>query len=222
MKVTTDGCLFGAWAANFVAQNYPAAKNILDIGTGTGLLSLMLAQQNTGNIKAVEIELAAAEQAADNFKQSPWGKRLQVTQTDIKQLPVTGYDIIISNPPFYENDLRSVAGNKNLAHHDAGLLLQDLIAIIKQQLNTDGLFFLLLPYKRESEVLALLKQEQLSPLQITNVKQTEKHSYFRSMIMGTNNENSGELVKEVICIRDDENNYTDSFIKLLQEYYLHL
>lgn len=222
MKVTTDGCLFGAWAANLIAQNYTTAKNTLDIGTGTGLLSLMLAQQITGNIRAVEIELAAAEQAAENFKQSPWSERLQVTQTDIKQFPVTGYDVIISNPPFYENDLRSEAGNKNLAHHDAGLLLQDLIAIIKQQLNNNSVFFLLLPYKRETEVLDFMQQEHLSAIQITNVKQTEKHSYFRTMIMGTHTKAGLLPVKNELAIRNSENDYTNEFTMLLQAYYLHL
>ncbi len=222
MKVTTDGCLFGAWAASLIAQNYPAAKNILDIGTGTGLLSLMLAQQITGSINAVEIDLAAAKQAAENFNQSPWSKRLQVTHTDIKHLPFTSCDVIISNPPFYENDLRSDAGNKNLAHHDAGLLLQDLIAIIKHQLNNNGIFFLLLPYKRENEVLAFIQKEQLSAIQITNVKQTEKHSYFRTMIMGAPTTAGLLPVKNELTIRNSENNYTSDFITLLQPYYLHL
>lgn len=221
MKVTTDGCLFGAWTTSLVAQQ-TTATTILDIGTGTGLLSLMLAQQTTATITGIEIEAAAAQQAGQNFQASPWPAQLQVIQTDIKLLPATGYDIIISNPPFYENDLRSAAGSKNLAHHDAGLLLYDLIAIIKRQLNNNGLFFLLLPYKREQEVLQLLQQQQLFPLQITRVKQTEKHGYFRSMIAGTHQANNLPLTENIITIRDQANHYTDDFSRLLQAYYLHL
>jgi len=222
MKVTTDGCLFGAWAVKLVTQQFPAAKTMADIGAGTGLLSLMLAQEIKASIQAVEIDPAAAAQAGDNFRQSAWSERLTATATDIKKVPVTGYDIIISNPPFYENDLRSGAGNKNLAHHGAGLLLHELIAIIKQQLNPAGLFFLLLPYKRENEVLTLLQQADLVPIQITQVKQSDSHGYFRTMLMGTDHGNEQSPVKDELSIRDKANNYTDAFIRLLQPYYLYL
>ncbi len=222
MKVTTDGCLFGAWAAKLAAQDFPGAKTIADIGGGTGLLSLMLAQETNAVIQAIEIDSSAAGQANDNFRNSPWNERLTVIATDIKQLPLTGYDIIISNPPFYENDLRSGAGNKNLAHHDAGLLLHELLAIIKQQLNPGGLFFLLLPYKREEEVLKLVQQEQLFATQITRVKQSDAHSFFRTMIMGTTTANSLTPIQNEISIRNSDNNYTDAFMALLQPYYLYL
>lgn len=222
MKVTTDGCLFGAWAAKQVVQQFPDAKTIADIGTGTGLLSLMLAQETDARIQAIEIDPAAAEQAGDNCKQSPWNEKLTVSVKDIKEVPVTGYDIMISNPPFYENDLRSGAGNKNLAHHDAGLLLHELVTIFQQQLNPAGLFFLLLPYKRENEVLTLLQQANLAPIRITQVKQSDSHGYFRTMLMGTHQANAQSFVKEEISIRDKTNNYTDAFIRLLQPYYLHL
>lgn len=222
MKVTTDGCLFGAWAAKLVVQHLPGAETVADIGAGTGLLSLMLAQETNALIQAIEIDPDAAGQANDNFRHSPWNERLTVITTDIKQLPVTGYDIIISNPPFYENDLRSGTGNKNLAHHDAGLLLHELITIIKRQLNPGGAFFLLLPYKREDEVLNLLQQEQLYATQITRVRQSDNHSFFRTMLMGTNAVNNLLLTQNEISIRNNENHYTDAFITLLQPYYLYL
>lgn len=222
MKVTTDGCLFGAWASKLVTQHFPGTKTIIDIGGGTGLLSLMLAQATNAVIQAIEIDPAAAGQANDNFRNSLWNERLTITAVDIKQLPVTGYDIIISNPPFYENDLRPEAGNKNLAHHDAGLLLHELLAIIKQQLNPGGLFFLLLPYKREEEVLKLVQQEQLCLTQVTRVKQSDAHSFFRTMIMGTTAANSLPPVQDEISIRNSDNNYTDAFMALLQPYYLYL
>jgi tRNA1Val (adenine37-N6)-methyltransferase len=222
MKVTTDGCLFGAWAAKLITTYSPNATSIADIGTGTGLLSLMLAQQNTAAIHAIEIEPAAAQQANINFQQSPWSERLKVTTADIKTLPVTGYDIIISNPPFYENDLRSGAGNKNLAHHDAGLLLHELVVLIKQQLNPGGLFFLLLPYKREAAVLQQVQTTQLAVAHITNVKQSDTHSFFRTMLMGSHSGSNPPFTQDVISIRDSENNYTPSFTTLLAPYYLYL
>src|SRR5262245_58656662 len=126
MKVTTDGCLFGAWVAASKAGNAAAGKHVLDIGTGTGLLSLMYAQKHPhAQIDAIEIDEAAAQQAADNFAASPWQKRLQLIHSDIKDYrPSHPYDTIISNPPFYENQLSSGNAKKNMAHHSSSIGLE--------------------------------------------------------------------------------------------------
>src|SRR3954469_11797521 len=107
MKVCTDACLFGAYVADrFQITN--SKFHVLDIGAGTGLLSLMLAQKNsTVQIDAVEIDKAASEQAKENFKHSLWRDRLHIHHQPIQEFGMNTYNLIISNPPFYENDLKS-------------------------------------------------------------------------------------------------------------------
>ncbi|MEP6701109.1 MAG: methyltransferase, partial [Bacteroidota bacterium] len=173
MKVTTDSCLFGAWAAERIRNENSIINNCLDIGTGTGLLALMLAQKNEFSIDAVEIDKEAFEQASENITASHWANRLRVFYGDIRNPVATGfdfqrkYDMIISNPPFYEKELKGDNSKKNIAHHNEGLLLPELIELIKKNLNPGGSFYLLLPYKRNEEVRKILKKEELGIQQIT-------------------------------------------------------
>lgn len=150
MKVCTDACIFGAWIAKKITGNRLPLINCLDIGTGTGLLNLMLAQKNPDLIlDAVEIEANAYEQAKENISTSPWLHRLEIFHSDIKNyVSAKKYDLIISNPPFFENELSSKEENKNIAKHDKGLTLKDLIGAIKIHLATAGYFATLLPYHR--------------------------------------------------------------------------
>src|SRR6478672_11745355 len=103
MKVCTDACIFGAWVSNTIAGRLHAG-NCLDIGTGTGLLALMAAQKSTLHIDSIEIEKNAYVQAGENFSKSPWKDRIEIFHGDINAFSVTKkYDLIISNPPFFEN-----------------------------------------------------------------------------------------------------------------------
>ena len=156
MKVTTDACLFGAWVADDMKRIQP--ERILDIGTGTGLLALMAAQIcSDAVIDAVEIEGGAAAQATENFKASPWADRIRSHHTDIRNsIFKEQFDAIICNPPFYENELASPDTKRNMAHHAGGLLLQDLLPLIGQQLAADGKAYVLLPARRKSEKSELL------------------------------------------------------------------
>lgn len=142
MKVCTDACLFGAWAAS--DQNIKDTQKILDIGAGTGLLSLLLAQaNNNATITAVEIEPAAAIEAASNFKLSPWADQLNLVHDDIQNFgnhANTVYDIIITNPPFYEGDLKSPDENKNTAAHSTALPWNILIENVAKLLTDGGSF----------------------------------------------------------------------------------
>ncbi|HEX7905126.1 MAG TPA: methyltransferase [Chitinophagaceae bacterium] len=230
MKVTTDACLFGAWVAEKIGSQDPIAigseiTSLLDIGTGTGLLSLMLAQKNERLlIDAIEIDKEAAMQATENVNQSPWKNRIQVISSDVNTfLNNRNYDLIISNPPFYENELKSPDGQKNLAHHGEELKLAQLITIIKNKLAADGQFFLLLPVKRDAEIKELLLKNELMLTDITFVRQSVNHDFFRVMIAGRLNaiEAAPAMINE-ITIKEDNQNYTADFTRLLKEYYLHL
>src|SRR5665213_2269699 len=118
MKVCTDSCLFGAWISDKIERRKNNVKTILDIGTGTGLLSLMLAQKTTATISAVEIDINSSEEADQNFKRSPWADRLSIIHADIKSWRAQHqYDLIICNPPFYEDDLLPDDIGKNISKH---------------------------------------------------------------------------------------------------------
>src|SRR5688572_17826532 len=122
MKVCTDACIFGAYAANIISNSASQILKCLDIGTGTGLLSLMIAQKTRAIIDAIEIEEDAFIQAKENFSNSPWRQRLRAVHTDAKHLSTwVKYDFIVSNPPFYQNDLVSPLKTKNVAKHDTSL-----------------------------------------------------------------------------------------------------
>lgn len=220
MKVTTDSCLFGAWcAAEMVA--IPGEKTVLDIGAGTGLLSLMIAQKNNIVIDAVEIDAAAAAQALQNCVASGWHKSINVINEDILRMDfLKSYDYIISNPPFYENDLQSADGSRNTAHHSQKLSLHSLISIVAKSLKNDGTFFLLLPFKRRIELIETLQSHQLYIYKEILVQQTPKHQPFRVMLKGGREQKESETT--TLSIADETKQYTTEFTALLKEYYLHL
>ncbi len=229
MKVTTDACLFGAWATSEVKSQTPIAigtkvKNVLDIGAGTALLSLMFAQKNPACIiDGIEIDKETYEQANENVFSSPFATQITLINGDAKIFPFRKkYDIIISNPPFYENELRSTDQKKNIAHHQSALLFAELLSIVKSNLATNGRFYLLLPYKRNDEIKALFKKD-LSILKIIFVRQSTKHDYFRIMLCGKlEGENDTETMIDEISIWNDEQQYTNEFKELLKDYYLGL
>lgn len=225
MKVTTDGCLFGAWAAAHWCEqnrcNHPAF--LLDIGTGTGLLSLMLAQCTEGEIDGIEIDEDAHRQAAENFIHSPWKDRLHAIHGDARNFAFRKkYDLIISNPPFYEDEIRSANDRKNLAHHDVSLLLHDTLQIITQNLKETGWFYLMLPYKRIRDIRALFRQTELNVQHTAHVKQSPAHDHFRILIAGNKSAVSETKADEEIIIMTEEKKYSDRFVKYLKDYYLYL
>jgi tRNA1Val (adenine37-N6)-methyltransferase len=219
MKVCTDACLFGAYVAQEI-QHKPL-QNILDIGTGTGLLPLLLAQKTSAAIDAVEIDDTAYEQANQNIAHSPWAEQIKIIHTDITDFN-TGkkYDGIISNPPFFEADLKSVSEQKNAAKHDTALTLDQLLMAIRHNLNEAGIFAVLLPYRRTAYFITAALALQLHCYKKVLVKQTPKHPYFRSILLFSEKE-SGTVTEEII-IKDEAGNYSEAFTLLLKDYYLYL
>ena len=219
MKVCTDACLFGAYTANLIADKNLPAKNCLDIGTGTGLLSLMLAQKTTATIDAVEINTAAFRQAKENFEQSPWQERLSIFNKDILQFETEKkYDCIISNPPFFEGDLKTDSKAKNAARHDTTLTLQQLLEVVLKYLQEDGFFVVLLPYQRINYCIEEAAKLNLYLNKKVLIKQTPLHAWFRGMLFFGRQQ--AIPTKEEIIIRDKMGDYTSRFMDLLQDYYL--
>lgn len=224
MKVCTDACLFGAWVAAIIAGSAQHTSRILDIGAGTGLLSLMIAQKNnTGIIDAVEIDNAAAIQADANFRATLWKERLNIYHSSIQQFnKSTGgqYDFIICNPPFFENDLKSVDAQRNLALHSETLRLDELLETIRINLKEDGNFAVLLPFHRTKYFEEQSAFNKFYLVEKVLVKQTPQHKYFRSMLCFSRKQNVA--VEKVISIKDEGNEYSAEFKELLKDYYLYL
>lgn len=222
MKVCTDACIFGSWIAEKVVSCKMSVANVLDIGSGTGLLSLMYAQKNLkARIDAIEIEENAFIQTKENFKNSKWNKRLKAFHYDIKLfIPDKKYDLIISNPPFYENDFLSNKQDKNIAKHDAGLNLNELISVVKNNLTNEGYFAVLLPYQRIKYFEDLIEENKFFLNEKLLLKQTRKHNYFRGILFFSYNQST--IITKELIIKNDEGNYTDEFNHLLKDYYLNL
>lgn len=143
MKVGTDGVLLGAWTP--VVDN----QRILDVGTGTGLIALMLAQRSEAIIDAVEIDEPACEEAQYNFDHSPWSNRLKVFNMDFQvfaNLPFEPYDLIISNPPFFVNSLKTKNAATSVARHDEMLSFEQLITASRRLLSNTGRFCVIIPF----------------------------------------------------------------------------
>lgn len=218
MKVTTDACLFGAVAANEIKNSY---QSILDIGSGTGLLSLMIAQKNNAFIDAVEIDKAAFEQTAENFEQSPWKERLAIFNENILEFaPAKKYGCIISNPPFYEKYLKSPDDKINAARHDDTLTLDELIKIVDTNLSADGIFAVLLPFSRNTKCLEIADKHSLYCFKNILIKQTPAHNYFRSILFFCRDKK--EIIQYEVIIKDEKGNYTERFIEQMKDYYLYL
>ncbi|CAN5549184.1 methyltransferase [soil metagenome] len=219
MKVTSDACLFGAiTAAKFIGETH---LKILDIGTGTGLLSLMVAQKNTtSKIDAVEIDEAAALQVKKNVAESAFASQIEVYKSDIKQFDNNhSYDFIITNPPFFENDLKSIKDNRNKALHDASLTLDELLKQFDRLLKPGGLVSILLPYHRTDYFIAMASKLKWYCSKRINVKQTENHDYFRGILCFNKTESITEKTSLII---KQEGEYSNDFKQLLKDYYLHL
>jgi tRNA1Val (adenine37-N6)-methyltransferase len=215
MKVCTDSCILGAWTTLRVS----GVKRILDIGTGTGLLALMLAQKSEALIDTIEWDPESYAQARENIEQSPWPDRIHLLEGDARRYAFpAAYDFIISNPPFFESDLRSPEQKKNKAKHDESLTLDELISVIKSCLHTEGTFSILLPFHRTAyfEMLAgkngFFLQEKLT------VHQTPKHNPFRSIHL-YGYKKSEHVISNEMTIKNEAGKYSSELAELLVDYY---
>lgn len=217
MKVCTDACLFAAVIANEKIK----MKHCIDIGTGTGLLSLMLAQKdNEVQIDAVEIEADAALQAAENINASPWANRIKIINENILSCKLqTDYDCIICNPPFYENDLQSADEAVNNARHHTSLKLTQLAEIAAKHLSGKGTFAILLPFHRIDFFISACVKNGLHLSKQILIRQTEKHSFFRGILFFKKEKLPPQYSEMAI---KSNGHYTKEFEILLKDYYLNL
>ena len=251
MKVSTDGCLFGGWVSSAIRAAFPVTVSggsgvsgirvsgqrvssspgdagadfpgtrVLDIGAGTGLLSLMIAQQNpSADITGVELQASSAEQGASNMAISPWGAHLHMITGNINtQVFSQPFDVIVSNPPFFEGDLRGEQADRNLARHGDSLSLAQLISVIHRNLTIGGMAALLLPFHRIDAALELGVAVGLYCREKVLVRQTPGHGYFRGMLLLRRGVGACRVAEVVIKSGEE---YTGEFVGLLKDYYLYL
>lgn len=223
MKVCTDACLFGAWVADLIYTNtLPLPNKVMDIGSGTGLLSLMLAQKVKAPIDAIEIDTQAYLQATENIKASIFKNNINTFHGPIELFAAnTLYDFIICNPPFYENQLKSSTTQKNVAMHNDALTLPQLAEAISNNLCTNGKAAILLPYNRMVEAEKIFSNQFLFIAYQVNVQHRQSKNYFRTMFI-LSKKAVQKYSTTTIIIKDDSNNYTPQFAYLLKDYYLNL
>ena len=218
MKIGTDGVLLGAWAP--VEQN---PFSVLDIGTGTGIIALMLAQRsNAAQIDALEIEEYAYEQATDNFENSPWNDRLFCFHAGLDEFmeePEDEYDLIVSNPPFYAEDYKTNDEQRDLARFQDALPFEDLIEAADLLLSENGILAVIIPFKEEERFLALAHEFELYPTKITRVKGTPTTEIKRSLLAFKRFE-LPTLHSDELIIETARHQYTTEYIELTQEFYL--
>ncbi|APG65303.1 tRNA (adenine-N(6)-)-methyltransferase [Tenacibaculum todarodis] len=220
MKIGTDAVLLGAWCT---VDNYPNA--VLDIGSGTGIISLMIAQRcDAMTIDAVEIDENAYEQTVENFEQSDWGDRLycynasfQDFAEEIAEEEET-YDLIISNPPFYTDEFETDNEARNKARFISSLSFEALISGVSKILSKSGTFSVVIPKKEEDSFVALALKQNLFLNRACRVKGTETSEIKRSLLEFSFEEST--LIEEELIIEISRHNYTKEYIALTKDFYL--
>jgi len=215
MKVGTDSVILGAWVG------VEAVKNVLDIGCGSGLLSLLVAQRiASAKIMGVEIDEGACLDAEFNFSKSKWNERLSVIHADILSVSIKQkYDLIISNPPFFKSSLLPNEKNRAGARHDESLSLNNLLLFVKNHLADEGRFALVFPFDREEELLLLASNNGLFPQRILHTKNKPSAQTKRSFIEFSKFENMQPQMDE-LEIRNKNSEYSTDYKELTKDFYL--
>ncbi|APZ46343.1 tRNA (adenine-N(6)-)-methyltransferase [Polaribacter reichenbachii] len=220
MKIGTDGVLLGAWCT---VDFYP--DSILDIGSGTGVVALMLAQRSDAmTIDAVELDENAYEQSVENFEQSDWGDRLycyngtfQEFADEIAEEEET-YDLVISNPPFYTDDFESQDKARNKARFTSALSFDDLIVGVVKILSKNGKFTTIIPYKEEKNFINLANEKGLFLNRVCQVQGNPTSEIKRSLLEFSFDDI--DIKKEHLIIEIERHQYTEDYNNLTKDFYL--
>lgn len=217
MKVGTDGVLLGAWAS---LDHQP--ETILDIGSGTGLIALQIAQRSTAEtIDAIELDENAYEQCVANFEASPWADRLFCYHAGFDEFVEEiedQYDLIVSNPPFYAEEVSSGSVSRDQARQNSSLPFDELVTGVAKLLSADGIFSVIIPYKEENEFTALASKVGLYPSRVTRVKGNPTAEIKRSL-MEYGFSKVEPIIKELV-IEMERHQFTKEYIELTQDFYI--
>lgn len=215
MKVGTDGVLLGAWTS------VESAHRILDIGTGTGLVALMLAQRSLAAVVALEIEEWAALQAAENVARSPWPDRIEVIREDFRLYTSDAkFDVIVSNPPYFVDGLKGPDGQRNAARHNDGLSYEPLLQGVATLLTADGLFTLVIPTDVAERVKEIAQIKGLYPSKQLFVVTKPGAAPKRTLITFGFHPQACSI--DTLLTEVARHQYSDEYIALTKMYYLNL
>ena len=218
MKIGTDGVLLGAWSP--IPDN---CYSVLDIGTGTGIIALMIAQRSNANqIDALEIDESAYEQATENFENAPWSDRLFCFHAGLDELidePEDEYDLIISNPPFYTENFKTENDQRDLARFEDAMPFEMLVEAADLLLSENGIFSVIIPFKEEEYFIDLAKEFELFPIKLTRVKGKPTSEIKRSLLAFQRFE-SNEIEIDELTIETERHIYTEEYIALTRDFYL--
>ncbi|MGJ8591891.1 MAG: tRNA1(Val) (adenine(37)-N6)-methyltransferase [Aquaticitalea sp.] len=217
MKIGTDSVLLGAWTS---LENEP--HSILDIGAGTGVLSLMMAQRCCSEIiDAIEIDDDAYEQCVDNFELSPWSDRLFCYHASLEEFVdeiEDKYNLIISNPPFYNDTYKSEDEQRDLARFTDAMPFRHLLKSVSKLLSKNGTFSVIIPFSQEKDFIVIASEEHLFPNRILRVKGSPSSDIKRSLIEFSFKEIEADLSELIIEIT--RHRYTEAYINLTKDFYL--
>jgi tRNA1Val (adenine37-N6)-methyltransferase len=236
MKVGTDGVLLGAWCPLAIAKNQSSRTNrphrVLDIGTGSGLIALMLAQRfsstsllaNTPSpiayIDAIDIDANAVAQAQDNFAHSPWENMLHAHHSTLQDWQAEGYDLIVSNPPYFQASLKNPNQQRATARHTDSLSYEELIAHAARLLNDSGVLALILPIEAENEIWALANHHELYPTHITHIHSKPNKPAKRLLIAFTHKKSSEKTTIRTFYIESESAPRSQEYQDLTRDFYL--
>jgi tRNA1Val (adenine37-N6)-methyltransferase len=218
MKVGTDAMLLGTWV------DVSDVRQILDIGSGCGILSLLLAQRCNAPIDAVEIDELSAKEARLNFELSPWKDRLKCYHADVKRFAENinkKYDLIITNPPFFTSEFKTKSARRNLARHTDTLDFELLIRIAERLLTEEGRFVLVLPYTEGMQFIEIAEKQEFHLSKLMKIIPTFGKDCNRLNMEFTKTKPQN-IVKETFTIRNSDGEFTDQYNFLLRDFYLGL
>jgi tRNA1Val (adenine37-N6)-methyltransferase len=218
MKVSTDSILLGAWTD--IPTSCP---QVLDIGTGSGILALMLAQRTSKSmITAIEIDQEAYQLAAGNFEQSKWADRLAAMNCSLQDFSSDKtFDLIICNPPFFSGGVLSESPQKMVARHTQKLSHQDLLFNVKRLLSPEGLFSLVLPYVEGMRFIELANNFNLYCTHEMNVRGSENKPIERLLLTFSRNEKA-KVIDSIVIEMEQRHKYSPEYIALTQAFYLNM
>ncbi|EJW92065.1 SAM-dependent methyltransferase [gut metagenome] len=215
MKVGTDGVLLGAWAP--IAD----CRYILDVGTGTGLIALQLAQRSQqAHIIGVEIDAEAAKQAVENVQHSPWPDRIQVQTADFRTYtPAHPFDLIVSNPPYFVDALQCPDSQRNTARHVGGLNYELLFRRSTQMITPTGIVAIVIPAEIETHVLAVAANHGFYIYHRLSVF-TKPGKPCRRILLALGTDSMHAHQEEILYIEDKSGNYSPAYKALTGDFYL--